>query len=62
MTLDAGNGAEAFLVLWTGGWADLEAVINGQVVLEAPEFTDVRSCVAVAEALVARLAGPAESG
>jgi hypothetical protein len=62
MTLHAGDGAEAFLVLWTGGWADLEALINGQVVVETPEFTDVPSCVAVAEALVARLAGLAESG
>ncbi len=29
MVLDAGDGAEALLVLWTGGWAGLEAVING---------------------------------
>jgi len=63
MTFDAGDGAEAaLLVLWTGGWADLEASINGQVVLEAPEFFDVESCVAVADALVARLLGPARSG
>jgi hypothetical protein len=62
MTFDAGDGAEALLVLWTGGWADLEASINGQLVLEAPEFVDVASCVAVADALVARLLGPAKSG
>jgi hypothetical protein len=62
MTLDAGDGAEALLVLWTGGWADLETSINGQLVLEAPEFVDVASWVAVADALVARLLGPANSG
>lgn len=62
MTLDAGGGAEALLVLWTGGWADLEASINGQVVVETPEFADVASCVAVADALAARLLGPARSG
>jgi hypothetical protein len=59
--LDAGGGAEAVLVLWTGGWADLEASINGQVVAETPVFADVASCVAVADALVARLLGPARS-
>ena len=40
-----------------GGWADLEAFIDGQVVLETPEFADVEACVAVADALVARLLG-----
>lgn len=49
MTLDAGGGAEALLVLWTGGWADLE-------------FVDVEACVAVADALVARLLDRARSG
>jgi len=62
MTLDASGGSEALLVLWAGGWADLEASVNGQVVLETPEFVDVASCVAVADALVARLLGPARSG
>lgn len=42
---------------WAGGWADLEALINGQVVLETPEFADVEACVAVADALVAGLLG-----
>jgi hypothetical protein len=62
LTIDAGGGAEALLVLWTGGWADLEASINGQVVLETPEFVDVEACVAVADALVGRLLDRAKSG
>jgi len=61
MTLDAGGGAEALLVLWAGGWADLEASINGQVVLETPEFGNLEACVAVADALVARLVDQARS-
>ena len=59
MTLDAGDGAEALLVLWTGGWADLEATIDGELVLETPEFVDVQSCVAVVVGLVERLLGAA---
>lgn len=62
MTFNAGERAEALLVLWTGGWADLEAAIDGQLVLEAPQFADVQSCVAVADALVERLLGSATSG
>lgn len=46
---------EAELVFWTGGWADLTALIGGKVVAEAPEFTDSATCVAVADQLVARL-------
>jgi len=42
-------------VLWTGGWADLEASVNGKLVLEAPEFSDVGSCITVADRLVAQL-------
>ncbi len=62
MTLDAGGGAEALLVLWAGGWADLEALIDGQVVLETPEFVDLEACVAIADSLVARLLDRANSG
>lgn len=62
MTFNAGERAEALLVLWTGGWADLEASIDGQLVLEAPQFADVQSCVAVADGLVERLLGSATSG
>lgn len=62
MTFNGGGGADALLVLWTGGWADLEASIGGELVFEAPEFVDVQSCVAVADGLVERLLGPARSG
>ena len=62
MTLDAGDGADALLVLWTGGWADLEASIDGELVLDAPTFADVQSCLAIADALVERLLGSTKPG
>jgi hypothetical protein len=62
MTFDAGSGAEARLVLWTGGWADFEAVINGKHIVDVPDFVDVSSCVAVADEIVERLLGSARSG
>lgn len=55
LTFGVGQGPDARLVLWTGGWADLEAIIHDQIVLEVPQFSNVRSCVAVADALVQRL-------
>ena len=51
------DGQEAELVLWTGGWADLTALIAGKYVDEAPEFGDVAACVAVADDLFGRLRG-----
>ncbi len=50
----------ARLVLWRGGWADLDAVVNGELVVEAPEFADVASCVHAADWLVERLLGDRE--
>jgi hypothetical protein len=49
------GGDEAELVLWRGGWADLDAVLGGEVVTEGPAFTDVAGCVAVADSLARRL-------
>lgn len=49
---------EAELVLWTGGWADLHALIDGELVLENPEFPDLFSCLAVADQLFVRLRHP----
>ena len=46
---------EAHLVYWTGGWADVNAVIRNEIYTDAPEVTDVDSCIAVAESVVARL-------
>jgi hypothetical protein len=37
MTMDAAPSRYAELAPWGGGWADLDCVIDGQVVSEAPE-------------------------
>jgi hypothetical protein len=49
------GGDEAELVLWCGGWADLDALLGDEVVAEGLEFADVAGCVAVADSLARRL-------
>lgn len=56
--MDAAPNRYAELVLWCGGWAGLDCVIDGQVVSEAPEYRQIAECVAVAE----NLADPLLSG
>jgi hypothetical protein len=55
ITMDAAPSRYAELVLWCGGWADLDCVIDGQVVSEAPEYRYIAECVAVADSLADRL-------
>jgi hypothetical protein len=43
------------LVVWRGGWADLELVVGDEVIVEVPRFTDVGQVVAVADHLVDRI-------
>ena len=45
----------AELVLWRGGWADANGFDGVAIFSEAPRFSDVVSCLAVVDALVARL-------
>lgn len=54
MTLRFGDD-DAAIVLWRGGWADVEASIGGKVLLDAPDFNDVASSVAIVDDLVAAL-------
>jgi hypothetical protein len=53
MTMDATPDRFARLVLWCGGWADLDYVIGGedQLMSEAPKYQHVTECVAIAENL-----------
>ena len=53
MTASPSNLAE--LVLWCGGWADLDFVIDDQIHSEGPTYGDVAQCVAVAEYVADRL-------
>jgi hypothetical protein len=52
---------EAELVLWTGGRADLHALIANEPVIENPEFPHLPSCLAIADQLFVRL-GPYMDG
>ncbi len=56
------GGGEAELVLWCGGWADLNVLMGDEIVTEAPEFADAAGCVAVAESLAGRLLQPGSPG
>lgn len=66
MTMNAGPDLSAQLVLWCGGWADLECFIDRRVITEIPEYRNVAECVAAAESLADLLLvgteprGPAE--
>jgi hypothetical protein len=56
------GGDETELVLWCGGWADLNGIVADEIVAQAPEFTDVAGCVTVAESLARRLLQRAGAG
>jgi hypothetical protein len=61
LILRAGDD-DAELVLWRGGWADLGATIGGAVFLDVPQFSDLRSCLAIIDDLVSKLRGVARPG
>jgi hypothetical protein len=62
MTMDATPSRFAELVLWCGGWADSDCLIDDQVLSEVPRFRDIAACVAVAERLADRLLSGAGTG
>lgn len=55
MTLTAANGNEALLILWRGGWADVDLLLGSQVVSRAPDLHDVADCVTLAESIAEQL-------
>jgi hypothetical protein len=55
MTLTAANGTQAILILWRGGWGDVDLLLGSQVVSRAPDLYDVAGCVALAESIAAQL-------
>jgi hypothetical protein len=55
MTLTAANGNEAILVLWRGGWADVDLLLGRHVLSRAPDLQDVAGCVALAESIAEQL-------
>lgn len=56
ITLRGPDDLEADLVLWTGGWADIDGLRNGSLLVGSdPQFCDVQSCLTVVDELVAWL-------
>lgn len=55
VTLTAANGNEARLVIWRGGWADVDLLLGTHVVSRNPDLHDAAACVALAESIAAQL-------
>ena len=55
VTLTAANGHEALLVIWRGGWADVDLLLGTHVVSRAPDLHDAAACVVLAESIAAQL-------
>ena len=53
VTMEAAPDRFAELVLWCGGWADLDCIIDGeyQLLSDQPKFQHVEECVTLAEDL-----------
>jgi hypothetical protein len=55
ITLTASVGHEGRLVIWRGGWADVELLAGGTVTSRNPALCDVADCDAVARSLASQL-------
>jgi hypothetical protein len=55
VTLTAANGNEALLIIWRGGWADVDLLLGDLVASRAPDLHDAAGCVALAESIAAQL-------
>jgi hypothetical protein len=55
VTLTAANGNEALLVIWRGGWADVDLLLGTHVVSRAPDLHDAAACASLAESIAAQL-------
>jgi hypothetical protein len=56
ITLRGPDNLEADVVLWTGGWADIDGLRNGSLFVgNDPQYDDVQSCLIVVDDLVAWL-------
>jgi hypothetical protein len=55
ITLTAGQRNEAHLVLWRGGWADVDLLLDSEVISRAPDLQDIAGCVTLAESIATQL-------
>jgi hypothetical protein len=55
ITLTAADGREGRLVIWRGGWADVDVLADGTVTSRNPAIHDVAECIDLASSLVSQL-------
>jgi hypothetical protein len=58
LTLTAADGREARLVIWRGGWADIDLLAGGTVTTRNPAVHDLAGCAALAASLASELTAP----
>jgi hypothetical protein len=59
--LTAADGREGRLIIWRGGWADVELLAGGTVTSRNPALRDVADCAAVARSLASQLTATSSS-
>ena len=55
LTLTAADGQEARLVIWRGGWADVDLLAGGTVTTRTPGVRDLAGCASLAAWMVGEL-------
>ena len=55
MIMEASPDRLAQLVLWRGGWADLDCLIDSELRSDTPKYQNVAECVTIAEDLAGQL-------
>src|ERR1700719_1713959 len=58
LTLTAADGREARLVIWRGGWADVDVLAGGTVITRSPALDDPAGCAALARSVAGELTAP----
>lgn len=55
ITLTAADDRQGRLVIWRGGWADLDVLADGTVTSRNPAIHDVAECIDLASSLASQL-------
>jgi hypothetical protein len=58
LRLTAADGREARLVIWRGGWADVDLLAGGTVITRNPDLDDPAGCAALARSIAGELTAP----
>jgi hypothetical protein len=55
ITLTTANGNQALIIIWRGGWADVDVLVGTELTSRAPDLHDVADCITLAESIANRL-------